>query len=641
MTFLIFCIVALLDFSGSALGSKWSHASPQNWMKSFTTCGQERQSPVDIIDNLNPFTPKYVINFNNYGVMEASLRNTGHSYQADIHSPPNPSGRPATPISVFAPKIAGGDLPGSYILAQLHFHWGSTSARGAEHTLNCCTPAGEMHFVHFKNKRYGSLSAALNHTDGLAVLAVWLTPGPRPNQEKESRTDSAEGYFKGNLSSGYTVEDHQAASWDWFRKITPEEGLAPVHNSHSDEESQESQEDNGAMQLYLRQLLPFHTSEFFRYVVSHLVPLCISSMVTLKISLIYINTRLYHALRTLRYDSDSETVMVDNYRPVQRLGSRDILYSGNVSSYPSPCSEHCGDSLPRLEVKQEQTCWASHSQYGVNIGMESSRLEQAAPLTWSRENNCTTAGLVNDGSALKVVYSEQSPSWILNGGGLNGPYQLSHVDVIGGSRHSLNGLEYPMEVQLVLFNKQHHTLHNALQRSDGLLVISRFFETPVDLQSVEGQKDSMNKILTDVIDNAPSSPKKKYWSILSPDIPSLISNMSVYYQYHGSDGTCNHDVIWMIMHNAGMVSRSQLDTLNKLFNMVSNVNKEIMKLDSSKLTLRVNNEELYNSYKAYMVVPTTETVTTTGTGVRFYGNENMCLYIVGVLLTNFSYIFVL
>ena len=34
------------------------------------------------------------------------------------------------------PKISGAGLPGTFKLAQFHFHWGTTDSDGSEHTVD-------------------------------------------------------------------------------------------------------------------------------------------------------------------------------------------------------------------------------------------------------------------------------------------------------------------------------------------------------------------------------------------------------------------------------------------------------------------------------------------------------------------------
>ena len=43
-------------------------------------------------------------------------------------------------------EISGGPLEGKYRLEQFHFHWGSNSSKGSEHTLNGYTYASEVCF---------------------------------------------------------------------------------------------------------------------------------------------------------------------------------------------------------------------------------------------------------------------------------------------------------------------------------------------------------------------------------------------------------------------------------------------------------------------------------------------------------------
>lgn len=50
------------------------------------------------------------------------------------------------------PEIKGGGLPNVFRFAQLHFHWGNTSASGSEHTYNGEAYPLEVHLVHYNTK---------------------------------------------------------------------------------------------------------------------------------------------------------------------------------------------------------------------------------------------------------------------------------------------------------------------------------------------------------------------------------------------------------------------------------------------------------------------------------------------------------
>lgn len=70
------------------------------------------------------------------------------------------------------PYIFGGPLDNEYEIEGLHFHWGDKNNRGSEHTLNDMRLPLEMHIIH-RNKKYRNLAEALQHPDGLCVLAFF------------------------------------------------------------------------------------------------------------------------------------------------------------------------------------------------------------------------------------------------------------------------------------------------------------------------------------------------------------------------------------------------------------------------------------------------------------------------------------
>lgn len=68
------------------------------------------------------------------------------------------------------PTISGGPLNGTYIFAQLHFHWGGNDTCGSEKKFDKKSFPLELHIV-FHKKDYLNVDSALNYPDGLTVLA--------------------------------------------------------------------------------------------------------------------------------------------------------------------------------------------------------------------------------------------------------------------------------------------------------------------------------------------------------------------------------------------------------------------------------------------------------------------------------------
>ncbi|WAR15737.1 CAH2-like protein [Mya arenaria] len=89
--------------------------------------------------------------------------NNGHTVQVDLNDQ--------------SMMISEGGLEGTYVAAQLHFHWGADNTRGSEHAINGRHYPMEMHIVHY-NRKYGNFTAALKREDGLAVLGFFFEHVP-------------------------------------------------------------------------------------------------------------------------------------------------------------------------------------------------------------------------------------------------------------------------------------------------------------------------------------------------------------------------------------------------------------------------------------------------------------------------------
>ncbi|KAL7643987.1 UNVERIFIED_CONTAM: hypothetical protein RMT77_006000 [Armadillidium vulgare] len=128
---------------------------------------------------------------------------------------------------------------------------------------------------------------------------------------------------------------------------------------------------------------------------------------------------------------------------------------------------------------------------------------------------------------------------------LNGEeYVLSRIRILigderfGGSEHSINNKFYPFELQLINMNKKFHNLGQALNKPDGIFVISKFFETNLKYY----------KTITDE--------SKEFKKILKP--------LSAFLRHLNGEKSENED------HVADMFVKDHLD-INKLLGPSSNV----------------------------------------------------------------------
>ncbi|XP_045102864.1 carbonic anhydrase 2-like [Portunus trituberculatus] len=148
---------------------KWSYhgnTGPEYWSSTYPLCIGERQSPIDF--NIPAMEEKWMEPFwlKNYDTVPTTITmsNNGHSVVIMVEMPGD------------LPQFTGGGLNGTYYFRQAHIHWGITSDSGSEHMMSTKSEEAELHLVHYKGD-YGSIAAALEHGDGLAVLGVMIHLG--------------------------------------------------------------------------------------------------------------------------------------------------------------------------------------------------------------------------------------------------------------------------------------------------------------------------------------------------------------------------------------------------------------------------------------------------------------------------------
>lgn len=277
-----YAVFIILFIFGHSEGAGWSYVGehgPAHWASSFQHCGGSSQSPINIPgasslvydEGLSQFT------LNGFGTSSSStyqLKNNGHSVQLTIGGNVN---------------VTGGKLPNTFKTAQLHFHWGQTSATGSEHTLNGNAYPLELHIVNY-NSKYPGLAVAADKSDGLAVLGFWF---------RISETDNPN--YNTLLSQ--------------FDNVMLKDKMANVSG------------------INLQNLLPSDLSHYYRYQGSLTTPPCFESVTwTLFNSMIPISERQMQKFRSLsELTMPDQHSLVNNYRPLQALNSRKVYTSSPVN----------------------------------------------------------------------------------------------------------------------------------------------------------------------------------------------------------------------------------------------------------------------------------------------------------------------
>ncbi|KFD56423.1 hypothetical protein M514_02527 [Trichuris suis] len=140
-----------------------SYLSPSSWVKYFPAAKGNRQSPIDICASQAQFDPSlgdgnFDFRYEPEDCVEVC--NVGTTWQI-------------TTVPQCKSTLTANYLPATYVLMQIHCHWGTEPMNGSEHVVGGVGYAGEIHLVH-RNINYSTVDEALKHPDGFAVLAVFL-----------------------------------------------------------------------------------------------------------------------------------------------------------------------------------------------------------------------------------------------------------------------------------------------------------------------------------------------------------------------------------------------------------------------------------------------------------------------------------
>ncbi|KFM74434.1 Carbonic anhydrase 9, partial [Stegodyphus mimosarum] len=242
----------------------------------FKRCGGERQSPIDIEPkDLDPNDQLGEFDFENYEdeLEDAKIENNGHTIQIT----PGPSDK------LYFTK---GGFDDKYMFLQLHFHWGSDSKKGSEHTIDGERFPMEMHLVHM-NMNYKTKEQAERKEDGLAVLAVLFE---------------------------VSNEDNPA--------------LEPIIQKLDDVRKEGAKSDIDDLKLI--SLLPDDLMPYYRYEGSLTTPPCLEVVVwTIFENRVPISEKQLQQFRNVKEEDEHEPEenLVNNYRPVQELNNRKVEIS--------------------------------------------------------------------------------------------------------------------------------------------------------------------------------------------------------------------------------------------------------------------------------------------------------------------------
>lgn len=178
-------------------------------------------------------------------------------------------------------------------------------------------------------------------------------------------------------------------------------------------------------------------------------------------------------------------------------------------------------------------------------------------------NNST---LTNDGRHLQVTLTRNES--VITGGPLTDKYQLAVIrfhwgqDNNSGSEHSIDEQNYPLEVQLIHWNKDlYKNIGQAMAGENGLCIIGILFQ--VSDEDNEGLKPIVKLLSRDENKGCFSLEVK---STIDPS--HFIKDMTAYWTYQGSLTTppLSENVTWIISQNIMDISAKQMNVFRGVRN---------------------------------------------------------------------------
>eukprot|EP01135_Chromosphaera_perkinsii_P003258 Nk52_evm33s239 gene=Nk52_evmTU33s239 len=183
----------------------------------------------------------------------------------------------------------------------------------------------------------------------------------------------------------------------------------------------------------------------------------------------------------------------------------------------------------------------------------------------------TIGTLVNNGFAFEFKLLDDS--FTVQGGPLGSAvYRLSHVygrwhsnDQERGAEHTVQGEEFPLELQFVHFNDAYSTYDNAKNQANGLFILSSLFKASVYPNTAF---DKILAAIPQVKYNQTSFNTSTKVDLLELIWPGGLSTekLSNYYTYKGS-GTvppCTENVLWVFSGQYNTISYQQLLIVDSL-----------------------------------------------------------------------------
>lgn len=281
---------------------------PATWAATYSTCGGMSQSPINLESATRYNTNLQDFTLTNYDMPMSGVLSIGTGITFSYSSADN------------APTVTGGRLGSDvFEFAQFHWHWGSASTQGSEHTLDNKEYPAELHLVHF-NKKYGDIGTAVSKADGLAVLGFFYEVSSLDNGNLSPFIDQIATLISKKRSLD------QGRAFNFTEEARDLKSKKAGSKSEKTKKLTRSSEAAVSGTIRLDSMLPVGglPGNYYYYSGSLTTPTCDESVLWTVFDTT--NTISESQLAMFRTLTNGGVSLNDNYRPPQPLNGRTVSY---------------------------------------------------------------------------------------------------------------------------------------------------------------------------------------------------------------------------------------------------------------------------------------------------------------------------
>jgi carbonic anhydrase len=332
---------------------------------------------------------------------------------------------------------------------------------------------------------------------------------------------------------------------------------------------------------------------------------------------------VFRSLHENPLGSTQSQQLVNNFRTPQPLNDRNVYRTFDLSFFEKGWNY---EDITSWYLVHPNCAGPQQSPIDISTGRLQNRNDWG-DFVFTGYSGQSSVNLTNTGQSIEGLVNPQTSDLRFSGGGLSDQYSLYKIlfhwgaDDTYGSEHTVDGKAFPLEIQLIHFNKKYGSSINASYYPQGFAVLSVFGQ--IARNGSTALLDKSNA----VVDPESSKIETFVGETLLP------GNVKNFYRYNGSltIPDCTESVIWTVFTEPLSVTVEQMTALRQV---KTDAPDEPSQVSSTVTSLKKKNGRPVQSLNDRTVYRCTSVVTGSATS-PIYSVQTAAL-VLGLLVAVFS-----